>query len=89
MDKSREIYRFRKNSREEIVISIYKVNNAEYISISRFCIGGDGEGYFRRYSICIHHLLMDELITGIQLVVQALGNGTRLFLSKKSADKVQ
>jgi len=36
MEKSREIYRFRKNSREEIVISIYKVNNAEYLSISRF-----------------------------------------------------
>jgi len=87
MDNSREIYRFRKNSRKEIVISLYKVNNAEYLSISRFCSGGDGEGYFRRYSICIHHLLMDELITGIQLAVQALGDGTRLFLSRQGMDR--
>jgi len=89
MEQSREIYRFRKNSREEIVISLYQCNNAEYLSIARYCTDGDGEGYFRKYSICIHHLLLDELLTGLQMAVQALGNGTRLFLSKKSADKVQ
>ena len=87
MEKNREIYRFRKNSKEEIVISLYTANNVEYLSIARCFNDGDGEGYFRRNSICIHHILIDELLTGLQKVIQTMGGGTRLFLSKHNVEK--
>ncbi len=87
MEQNREIYRFRKNSREEIVISIFTVGNENYLCISRCYYDRNGEEQFRRNSICMHHLLVYDLITGIQKALQTLGGGTRLFLSKQNLDK--
>jgi hypothetical protein len=35
MEQNREIHRFRKNSKEEVVISIYTLDNVDYLSIAR------------------------------------------------------
>jgi len=86
MKENREIYRFRKNSKEEIVISLCRICNIDYLSIARYYDDGDGEGYFRRNSICIQHILIDDLLTGLQLAVRALGDGTRLFLSRHGVE---
>lgn len=81
MKQKTEICKFRKNSREEIVISICIENDIEYLNIARYYNDGYLE-YYHKNPICIRLELFDDLINALQRVAQVMHNGTRLFAIK-------
>jgi hypothetical protein len=89
MEDNKEIFRFKKNYREDVVISIYTVNGDDYVTISRSFIDKNGEEQYHKYPISINKTLISNLLVGLQKTVQYLDNDIRVFVMTKNHNKDQ
>ena len=69
------IYKFEKNSAEEVRVSLTTYNGKDYIDIRVFYLADDGEMRPTKKGLTVSVVLLPELSTAVEKLHEALGPG--------------